>query len=54
MDAELVAREFGPHLRELRRSRVDYASVASEIASLSRTESAGPARWLADVMATID
>jgi signal recognition particle receptor subunit beta len=51
---ELVAREFGPHLRELRRSRVDYASVASEIASLSRTESAGPARWLADVMATID
>jgi hypothetical protein len=52
--AELVAREFGPHLRELRRVRVDYASVASEIASVSRNESVGAARWLADLMATID
>ncbi len=53
-DGALVAREFGPHLRELRRVRVDYASVASEIASRSRSASAGPLRWLAEVMATID
>ncbi len=54
--AELAACEFGPHLRELRRVLpADYASVAIETLHRSRwNESVGAARWLADLMATID
>jgi signal recognition particle receptor subunit beta len=49
---ELLQRELSPQLRELRRSRVDYAEVLAGIRA--RAEHAGPetpARWLSEIVA---
>lgn len=48
---ELLRRELSPQLRELRRSRVDYAEVALRLAALA--EGAGPntpASWLSEII----
>jgi hypothetical protein len=47
----LLERELAPHLRELRRSRVDYTDVVAQLMLLA--ELAGPnspARWLAEIV----
>jgi hypothetical protein len=47
----LIERELAPHLRELRRSRVDYDNVGAELAALAeRANSQAPARWLAQIV----
>jgi len=50
----LLERELAPHLRELRRSRVDYENVCDELASLAALPSAqASARWLAQIVRQI-
>ncbi|HEX4475956.1 MAG TPA: hypothetical protein VH142_12815 [Polyangiaceae bacterium] len=50
---ELIQRELSPHLRELRRTRVDYHEVVHHLRALA-THRGGetPAHWLSDVVAT--
>jgi len=51
---ELLQRELSPHLRELRRARVDYADIVSGIAT--RAEYAAreaPARWLSEIVLSV-
>jgi len=44
---ELLWRELSPHLRELRRTRVDYAEVVARVVSRAEYAAAeAPARWL--------
>lgn len=51
----LLSRELTPHLRELRRARVDYSEVFSEIVALSETSSPQePARLMGDVVRAFD
>ncbi|HYQ44035.1 MAG TPA: GTPase domain-containing protein [Polyangiaceae bacterium] len=48
---ELLLRELSPQLRELRRTRVDYADVVTRV--VSRAEYAAreaPARWLSEIV----
>ncbi|HYQ04825.1 MAG TPA: GTPase domain-containing protein [Polyangiaceae bacterium] len=48
---ELLLRELSPQLRELRRTRVDYAEVVTRV--VARAEFAAreaPARWLAEIV----
>ena len=48
---ELLRRELSPQLRELRRSRVDYAEVALRIAALAEgTGPNTPASWLSEII----
>ncbi|MFT3923880.1 MAG: hypothetical protein QM778_15210 [Myxococcales bacterium] len=54
--AALLRRELTPHLRELRRSRVDYAEVFAEVAaqaSITRAQE-DPARLLGAVVLEFD
>lgn len=51
----LLERELMPHLRELRRARIDCAEVIREVIALSRSKPRdSSARWLAEVAATLD
>jgi hypothetical protein len=51
MGRELLRRELSPQLRELRRSRVDYAEVAARVTALAeRTTAEAPAGWLAEII----
>ncbi|HEY4016884.1 MAG TPA: GTPase domain-containing protein [Polyangiaceae bacterium] len=51
----LLERELMPHLRDLRRARVDCAEVIREVVSLGHANAReSPARWLADVAARLD
>jgi signal recognition particle receptor subunit beta len=53
--ASLLERELMPHLRELRRARVDCAEVIREVIALSRSRPReSSARWLAEVAETLD
>ncbi|RYZ07768.1 MAG: hypothetical protein EOO73_10575 [Myxococcales bacterium] len=48
---ELLSRELSPQLRELRRSRVDYAQVVEEITALADvTRYEAPAGWLSELV----
>ncbi|HYQ18197.1 MAG TPA: GTPase domain-containing protein [Polyangiaceae bacterium] len=48
---QLLKRELSPQLRELRRSRVDYAEVVSRVASLAELSARDtPASWLAEIV----
>jgi hypothetical protein len=48
---ELLLRELSPHLRELRRTRVDYADVVGHVASLAQSSPPHtPGRWLAEIV----
>jgi hypothetical protein len=48
---ELLERELAPHLRELRRTRVDYSDVVSRVVSLAEYAGGEPAvRWLTEVV----
>jgi hypothetical protein len=50
---DLLWRELSPQLRELRRSRVDYADVVMHVSSLTHSAaSETPARWLSELVAT--
>jgi hypothetical protein len=52
--SELIDRELTPHLRELRRSRVDYDDVGAELAALAKLDGArSPARWLSSIVLEI-
>jgi len=52
--AALVAREFTPHLRELRRVRVDYGEVRAHVAELAKAAARdAPAVWLDELFAQI-
>jgi hypothetical protein len=45
-----LLRELTPHLRDLRRSRVDYESVVAKITALAALSARDtPARWLAEL-----
>ncbi|HEX4337295.1 MAG TPA: GTPase domain-containing protein [Polyangiaceae bacterium] len=47
----LIERELSPHLRELRRSRVDYNEVVEHVQALAEyARYDTPARWLSDVV----
>jgi hypothetical protein len=51
----LLERELMPHLRDLRRARVDCADVIREVLALGQSKAQdGAARWLADVAARLD
>jgi signal recognition particle receptor subunit beta len=53
--AALLARELTPHLRELRRARVDYKEVFTELESLAgKTREHDPARLMGDVVRAFD
>jgi signal recognition particle receptor subunit beta len=48
---ELLLREMSPQLRELRRTRVDYADVVARLTALSELSGRGtPAGWLAEIV----
>jgi signal recognition particle receptor subunit beta len=50
----LLERELVPHLREMRRSRVDYDDVGAELLSLAAlVGSPTPAQWLAQIVLQI-
>ena len=50
---ELLARELSPQLRELRRSRVDYADIAGRVMTLAElTGRSTPAHWLSEIVAS--
>jgi signal recognition particle receptor subunit beta len=50
---ELLARELSPQLRELRRSRIDYAEIVSQLATLAElTGRHTPAHWLSEIVAS--
>jgi signal recognition particle receptor subunit beta len=49
----LIVRELAPHVRDLRRARVDYQEVWREVASRGEAAPADtPPRWLASVIAS--
>jgi hypothetical protein len=51
----LLERELTPHLRELRRARVDYSEVFSEVVALSeKSRDKEPARLIGDVVRAFD
>ncbi len=53
--AALLDRELMPHLRDLRRARVDCADVIREITALGQSNTReSAARWLAEVARTLD
>jgi len=46
----LLERELSPHLRELRRARVDYDEVVARLGVLAQLVGQGtPARWLSEL-----
>jgi signal recognition particle receptor subunit beta len=48
---ELIERELIPHLRDLRRMRVDYLEISRRVMSLAETSSPQtPVRWLAEIV----
>jgi len=48
---ELLLRELSPQLRELRRSRVDYAEVVTRVVSRAEYSAReAPARWLSEIV----
>jgi hypothetical protein len=50
---ELLARELSPQLRELRRSRIDYAEIVTRVTTLaSLTGQHSPAHWLSEIVAS--
>ncbi|HVY30828.1 MAG TPA: GTPase domain-containing protein [Polyangiaceae bacterium] len=50
---ELLARELSPQLRELRRSRIDYAEIVTRVTTLaSLTGQQSPAHWLSEIVAS--
>lgn len=50
---ELLARELSPQLRELRRSRIDYADIVTRVTTLaSFTGQQTPAHWLSEIVAS--
>ena len=50
---ELLRRELSPQLRELRRSRVDYADVVAGVMARAAHASADtPARWLSEIVSS--
>jgi signal recognition particle receptor subunit beta len=50
---ELLRRELSPQLRELRRSRVDYAEVVAGVMTRAAHASADtPARWLSEIVSS--
>ena len=50
---ELLARELSPQLRELRRSRIDYAEIVSRLSALAEmTGRHTPAHWLSEIVAS--
>ncbi len=51
---ELIERELAPHLRELRRTRVDYGDVAARVVRLAEAARPhGPERWLAELFTAL-
>jgi hypothetical protein len=47
----LIQRELAPHLRELRRTRVDYHEVVEQVLGIAEfATNDTPARWLSDVV----
>jgi signal recognition particle receptor subunit beta len=49
----LLQRELAPHLRELRRSRVDYSAVvAGVLARAAQAHAETPARWLSEIVSS--
>jgi signal recognition particle receptor subunit beta len=51
---ELLLRELSPQLRELRRTRVDYADVVGRVQSLSKLASPeSPSGWLSDIVSVV-
>ncbi len=53
-ESDLLKRELAPHLRELRRARVDYDSVVQRVLSLAElTRGSSVAQWLADLVVAV-
>ncbi len=51
---DLLLRELSPQLRELRRTRVDYAEVVGRVQSLSKLASSdSPSGWLSDIVSVV-
>ena len=53
-ESDLLKRELAPHLRELRRARVDYDSVVQRVLSLAHfTRGNSIAHWLAELVVAV-
>jgi signal recognition particle receptor subunit beta len=51
---ELLLRELSPQLRELRRSRVDYAEVFAQVKALAKlTSRDSPSAWLSEIVGVV-